>query len=126
MKVVLKSVEQYAPELSERTLHITHGQVKLPGKEKMSSRKGNFLKAVDVVEMIRDELRLMQKEIGTRRDGETSEMADNKRLRDEVDPKILYGAIRYAFLKYKVGGDIVFDVKDSVSMTGNSGKLRLR
>lgn len=121
MKVVLKSVEQYAPELSERTLHITHGQVKLPGKEKMSSRKGNFLKAVDVVEMIRDELRLMQKEIGTRRDGETSEMADNKRLRDEVDPKILYGAIRYAFLKYKVGGDIVFDVKDSVSMTGNSG-----
>ena len=126
MKVVLKSVEQYAPELSERTLHITHGQVKLPGKEKMSSRKGNFLKSVDVVEMIRDELRLMQKEIGTRRDGETSEMADNKRLRDEVDPKILYGAIRYAFLKYKVGGDIVFDVKDSVSMTGNSGKLRLR
>ena len=33
---------------------------------------------------------------------------------EEVDPKVLFGAIRYAFLKYKVGGDIVFDVKDSV------------
>ena len=33
----------------------------------------------------------------------------------------MLGAIRYAFLKYKVGGDIIFDVKESVSMTGNSG-----
>lgn len=121
MKVVLKSVEQYAPELSERTLHITHGQVKLPGKEKMSSRKGNFLKAVDVIEMIRDELRLVQKEIDARRNGEENEATGDKSLRNEVDTKVLYGAIRYAFLKYKVGGDIVFDVKDSVSMTGNSG-----
>ena len=63
MKVVLKSVEQYAPELSKRTLHLTHGQVKLPGREKMSSRKGNFLKAVDVIELIREELIKVQEEI---------------------------------------------------------------
>lgn len=104
MKVVLKSVEQYAPELAERTLHITHGQVKLPGKQKMSSRKGNFLKAIDVISMIEEELMKVSKEV------------DNG-----SDPKVLFGAIRYAFLKYKIGGDIVFDVKDSVSMTGNSG-----
>lgn len=104
MKVVLKSVEQYAPELAERTLHITHGQVKLPGKQKMSSRKGNFLKAIDVISMIEEELMKVSKEVD-----------------DGSDPKVLFGAIRYAFLKYKIGGDIVFDVKDSVSMTGNSG-----
>lgn len=112
MKVVLKSVEQYAPELSKRTLHLTHGQVKLPGREKMSSRKGNFLKAVDVIELIREELIKVQEEISQNK-GEPNP--------EEVDLRILLGAIRYAFLKYKVGGDIVFDVKESVSMTGNSG-----
>ena len=112
MKVVLKSVEQYAPELSKRTLHLTHGQVKLPGREKMSSRKGNFLKAVDVIELIREELIEVQEELSQNK-GEPNP--------EEVDLRILLGAIRYAFLKYKVGGDIVFDVKESVSMTGNSG-----
>lgn len=112
MKVVLKSVEQYAPELPERTLHLTHGQVKLPGREKMSSRKGNFLKAVDVIDLISEELMKVQEEV-SRNKGEG--------MSSSVDPKILFGAIRYAFLKYKVGGDIVFDVKESVSMTGNSG-----
>ena len=112
MKVVLKSVQQYAPELSKRTLHLTHGQVKLPGREKMSSRKGNFLKAVDVIELIREELIKVQEEISQNK-GEPNP--------EEVDLRILLGAIRYAFLKYKVGGDIVFDVKESVSMTGNSG-----
>ena len=112
MKVVLKSVEQYAPELSKRTLHLTHGQVKLPGREKMSSRKGNFLKAVDVIELIREELIKVQEELSQNK-GEPNP--------EEVDLRILLGAIRYAFLKYKVGGDIVFDAKESVSMTGNSG-----
>lgn len=115
MKVVLKSIEQYAPELSSRTLHITHGQVKLPGKEKMSSRKGNFLKAVDVINLINDELFEVQINVNSSR-GESSETEQKK-----VDSKILFGAIRYAFLKYKVGGDIIFDVDESVSMTGNSG-----
>ena len=115
MKVVLKSIEQYAPELSSRTLHITHGQVKLPGKEKMSSRKGNFLKAVDVINLINDELFEVQKNVNSSR-GNSSETEQKK-----VDSKILFGAIRYAFLKYKVGGGIIFDVDESVSMTGNSG-----
>lgn len=115
MKVVLKSIEQYAPELSSRTLHITHGQVKLPGKEKMSSRKGNFLKAVDVINLINDELFEVQKNVNSSR-GDS-----NKTEQKKVDSKILFGAIRYAFLKYKVGGDIIFDVDESVSMTGNSG-----
>ena len=54
MKVVLASVEDYAPELAERTRHLTHGLVKLKGGVKMSSRKGNFLKAVDVINMIQE------------------------------------------------------------------------
>lgn len=100
MKVVLASVKEYAPELVERTSHLTHGMVKLPGNVKMSSRKGNFLKAVDVLEMIREAL---------------------KAERGSTDEKIVLAAIKYAFLKYRMGGDIVFDPKESVSVSGNSG-----
>ena len=98
MKVVLASVAEYAPKLVERTSHLTHGLVKLPGNVKMSSRKGNFLKAVDVLEMVQEIL------------GGA-----------EADSRIVLAAIKYAFLKYKMGGDIVFDPQESVSTTGNSG-----
>lgn len=94
MKVVLKSVSLYAPELVERTKHITHGNVRLPGNEKMSSRKGNFIKAVEVLD---DVEALVGRSI------------------------IAMGAIKYAFLKYKIGGNIEFDAKESVSTAGNSG-----
>ena len=104
MKVVLKSVEQYAPELVEKTSHLTHGLVKLPGNVKMSSRKGNFLKAVDVLKMVSDEL---------------------KNQYDSEDSKVSTAAYKYAFLKYKMGGDIIFDPEESVKMTGNSGPYLL-
>ncbi len=104
MKVVLKSVEQYAPELVEKTSHLTHGLVKLPGNEKMSSRKGNFLKAVDVLNMVKDEL---------------------KSEYNSEDEKVALAATKYAFLKYRIGGNIIFDPKESVKMTGNSGPYLL-
>ena len=104
MKVVLKSIEQYAPDLVEKTSHLTHGLVKLPGNVKMSSRKGNFLKAVDVLDLVREEL---------------------KNAYNSTDEKVILAAIKYAFLKYKIGGDIIFDPTESVKMTGNSGPYLL-
>lgn len=104
MKVVLKSVEQYAPDLVEKTAHLTHGLVKLPGNVKMSSRKGNFLKAVDVLDLVAAEL---------------------KKAYGSLDPKIVMAALKYAFLKYKMGGDIIFSPEESVKMTGNSGPYLL-
>ena len=104
MKVVLKSIEQYAPDLVARTTHLTHGLVKLLGGVKMSSRKGNFLKAVDVLDLISEAL---------------------KSEYNSTDPKVSLAATKYAFLKYKMGGEIIFDPKESVKMTGNSGPYLL-
>ena len=104
MKVVLTSVEQYAPELVEKTTHLTHGLVKLPGGVKMSSRKGNFLKAVDVLDMVRAAL---------------------KKEHNSEDETVSLAATKYAFLKYKMGGNIIFDPEESVKMTGNSGPYLL-
>ena len=38
-----------------------------------------------------------------------------------MDPRLVLAAVKYAFLRYKMGGDIIFDPQESVSMTGNSG-----
>jgi arginyl-tRNA synthetase len=101
MKVVLKSIEQFAPELALRTKHIVHGNVKLMGGVKMSSRKGNFLRAVDVLDMV---------------------AAEQEAVSGGPDNAVALGATKYAFLKTKIEpGDLIFDVKESVSVQGDSG-----
>jgi len=100
MKVVLKSIEQFKPELAERTTHLTHGIVKLSGGTKMSSRKGNILRAVDVLE---------------------AAAAANKSLTGQDNETTVLGAVKYAFLKNRIGGDIIYDPAESVSLEGNSG-----
>ncbi len=131
MKVVLASVQEYAPELVEHTQHLTHGMVKLPGNVKMSSRKGNFLKAVDVIDMIEHELAETSSEETRSRysslQGRAANLSRESGLSSEepqptsVDTKIILAAIKYAFLRYRMGGDIVFDPRESVSVSGNSG-----
>ena len=100
MKVVIKSIEQFEPNLAERTRHFTHGNVKLAGGVKMSSRMGNFLRAVDVLDIATDE---------------------NEKAQGNRDMAPVLGAIKYAFLKNRVGPDTIFDPKESVSIHGNSG-----
>jgi arginyl-tRNA synthetase len=100
MKVVLKSIEQFEPTLAERTRHFTHGNVKLAGGVKMSSRKGNFLRAVDVLDSV---------------------AVENEATQGNRDEAPVLGAVKYAFLKNRIGPDIIFDPKESVSIQGNSG-----
>jgi arginyl-tRNA synthetase len=100
MKVVLKSVEQFRPELVQRTTHFTHGNVKLQGGVKMSSRKGNILRAVDVLDAAH---------------------AANKQATGREDEQAVLGAVKYAFLKQRIGPDIIYDPAESVSLEGNSG-----
>lgn len=102
MKVVLKSIEQFEPELVRRTHHLTHGNVKLAGGVKMSSRKGNFLRAVDVIDMV----------------AEANKEASGGKEQDEATT---LGAIKYAFTKQRMGPDIIFNPQESVSLEGNSG-----
>jgi arginyl-tRNA synthetase len=100
MKVVLKSIEQFRPDLAERTRHMTHGQVKLAGGVKMSSRKGNILRAVDVLE---------------------AAATANQRQAGSEDEGTILGAVKYAFLKQRIGPDILYEPEESVSLEGNSG-----
>ncbi len=100
MKVVLKSIEQFAPDLAKVTTHLTHGIVKLQGGEKMSSRKGNILKAVDVLD---------------------AAAAANKQLTGNDNEQTVLAAVKYAFLKQRMGGDIIYNPAEAVAIEGNSG-----
>ncbi|MBL8160137.1 arginine--tRNA ligase [Candidatus Saccharibacteria bacterium] len=102
MKVVLKVLGHFHPEVAERSLHITHGLIKLPGGVKMSSRKGNGLLAQDVLDAAT--------EAG-------SQMNDGR----GTDYDVILGAIKYSLLKQRIGGDIIYDPQESVSLEGNSG-----
>lgn len=100
MKVVQKSIEQFEPELVKRSQHLAHGNIKLVGGKKMSSRKGTVVLALDVLEAAR--------RANTEVNGQDNEV-------------VSLGAVKYAFLKQRMGGDIVYDPDESVSLQGNSG-----
>ncbi len=100
MKVVVKSIEQFEPEIARRTQHITHGNVKMKGGIKMSSRLGNVIRAVDVINSVRE-----------------AATKDHKRSKHDTT----LAAIKFAFLKQRVGPDVNYDIDESVSLEGKSG-----
>ena len=63
----------------------------------MSSRKGNILSAFDVLDTVRNT------------------------AGPDVSEDTMLSAIKYTFTKNRLGGDIVIDPKEAVSLEGNSG-----
>jgi arginyl-tRNA synthetase len=100
MKVLFSAMSNFYPEVEERTTHLTHGMIKLSGGRKMSSRKGNVLMADDII---------------------NDAITANEKSSGKADKDVAIGAIKYAFLKQRIGGDIIYDPEESVSLQGNSG-----
>ena len=102
MRVVFAAAEVFRPELKGKMIHMTNGTVRFADGQKMSSRLGNVTPAVDVIDAVREKI---------------ERLVDNPALVDSVT----IGAIKYAFARYSLGGDIAFDIEETVSLTGNSG-----
>lgn len=98
-KGVIAAAELSLPELRGKLQNYPTGLVKL-STGKMSSRTGDVI----TIGWLFDEF---AKAISAR-GGEPRE-------------EIIAGALRYQFLKVKIGGDVVFDVNEAVSLTGNTG-----
>jgi arginyl-tRNA synthetase len=101
MKVVWKATDQVLPGIEAKMTHLTNGLIKFGDGQKMSSRAGNVTTAVDVLAAVRSAV------------GDSGD--------PERDEGIYLGAVKYEFLKHRLGGDIAFDPQDSVSLQGNSG-----
>lgn len=100
MKVVVAALAHFHTDIIERTKHLTHGVVKLAGGKKMSSRAGSVVLAQDILQAAT----------------QASQKADK-----QEDKQIVLGAVRYSFLKNRIGSDTVYDAEESVSIEGNSG-----
>lgn len=100
MAVVVKALEQFMPEIAAKATHVNHGMVKLAGGTKMSSRKGNIIPATEVL------------------DATTEAITKTGRAAEQAN---VLGAIKYAFLKSRLGGDLIYEPQESVSLEGNSG-----
>lgn len=98
-KGVIAASELAIPELKGKLKNFPTGLVKL-STGKMSSRSGDVLE----IGWLFDQFAEAIKERG-----------------GEPTDEIVAGALRYQFLKVKIGGDVVFDVNDAVSLTGNTG-----
>ena len=110
-RVVFDALSKINSSLAEKTRHISHGKVKLPGSKKMSSRKGEILSAEWLIGETKKRV------LGIMEDNNEFEVDDLSLIAE----KIAIGAIKYAFLKVGVGKDIVFDFDKSITFDGDTG-----
>ncbi len=101
MKVVWRAADKVLPGVEAKMTHLTNGLIRFGDGQKMSSRLGNVTTAMDVIRSVKDAVEDSGDEIRNR--------------------QVYLGALKYELLKYKLGGDIAFDPKNSVSLQGNSG-----
>lgn len=98
-KVMLAALAEINPETAEKTRHLSHGFVSL-SSGKMSSRTGDVYSAVELLDDV--------KQVAAK-------------LFPDAAQDMQLGAIKYAFIKHRLGGDLVYDINESVSLEGNSG-----
>lgn len=98
-KGVIAASELAIPALMGKLKNYPTGLVKL-STGKMSSRTGDVIEIGWLFDEFTKAIR--------GRGGEPTE-------------EIISGALRYQFLKVKLGGDVIFDVDEAVSLTGNTG-----
>jgi arginyl-tRNA synthetase len=100
-KVMLAALKEFDEQLANKTDHIAHGFLSL-STGKMSSRTGDVYRAQDLLEGVRAEVEKKYPDSGVR--------------------DIVYlAAVKYSLLKHRLGQDIIVDVKEAVSLEGNSG-----
>jgi arginyl-tRNA synthetase len=98
-KGVIAAAELCMPELKGVTTNISTGMVKL-SSGKMSSRTGDVIE----IDWLFDQVAEAIKERG-----------------GQATDEMVAGVLRYQFLSVRIGSDVVFDVNEAVSVTGNSG-----
>lgn len=98
-KGVIAAADLCFPDQKGVTVNIPTGMVKLPSG-KMSSRDGGVVEISWLFDQVADAVKA--------RGGEPT---------DEMVAAVL----RYQFLQVRIGGDVVFDINEAVSVSGNSG-----
>lgn len=99
--VFLAALEDIAPEVAHKTVHIPHGFLRLTSG-KMSSREGNVITARELL------LDLIER-------------ASVRNSDPVIAEQVAVAAVKYLVLRQAPGGDIIFDPEKSLSLEGDSG-----
>ena len=108
-KVVYKAAEMIFPDLAKKFVHIPFGLVSLTGA-KLSSRKGTIVSINEVLEKTKESL------VGLMKQKKYSQKQIEK-----IVGALCIGASKYSILKHTPIKNIVFNIKESVVLQGNSG-----
>ena len=108
-KVVEKAETLVFSDLEGRVLHLSHGMMKLPGG-KMSSRTGNVLTAENMIDIVKvaASMKIQSRALSEFEKETTAEI-------------VALAALKFTILRQAIGGDIVFDVDEALSLEGDSG-----
>jgi arginyl-tRNA synthetase len=110
-KVLFTILEKLNFPWAKNLYHLSYGMVNLP-EGKMKSREGTVVDADDLLDSLRD---LALKEIREKdREAAVGDSAD-------VAEKIALGALHYYLLQVSPVKDMLFDPRESLSFTGNTG-----
>jgi arginyl-tRNA synthetase len=108
-KVVIKALELIDPWFEGREEHLSMGMVNLVGR-KISSRTGDVITVDGLLDEVKDNVRPLIHLEG-KRAPEVEEIAEKATL----------AAVKYSILKNHPSVNTAFDIKQSVSLDGNSG-----
>ncbi|MFA6393562.1 MAG: arginine--tRNA ligase [Patescibacteria group bacterium] len=107
-KVIIKAIEEIFPKLKGVEIHLPYGWVRLKDG-KMSSRLGNVVLGEWLLDEVAKKIAVIAKE------------NKNAGDREEVIRKVSLGAVKYSILKSGINKEIVFDIDESISLSGASG-----
>ena len=110
-KVLFILLDKLGYPWAKNLYHLSYGMVNLP-EGKMKSREGTVVDADDLIDSLRD---LALSEIKEK--GREEEVGNPQ----EVAEKIALGALHYFLLQTCPVKDMLFDPKESLSFTGNTG-----
>lgn len=105
--VMKKAAELINPALAGKVELVTNGMLRLP-TGKMSSRSGNIIPALLLIEEVQQKILDRMKE-------------SDLKGKETIARDVAVGAIKYAILRSSAGKDIAFDIAQSISLDGASG-----
>lgn len=107
-QVVFKALEALFPATKGKEAHLSYGWVRLK-EGKMSSREGGVITVNWLIDEAKKEVaRIVRKS------------KYSKAEKEKITEAVAVGAVKYWILKFSPSSDIAFDLKESVSLEGDS------
>jgi len=101
-EVLFKALEEINPASKGKEVHLIYGWVRLK-KGKMASRKGEVV----LGDWLIDEIK--------------KEVIKNYKTTEKIAEQVAVAAVKYSFLKPSLLQEIAFDIRESISLGGDSG-----